>query len=125
MRYALILAGLLLSGLSHAATVQFSLTWDAPATGGPVTEYAAVCTDSAGATVLDVVTTTTSAEAVTDGVAAGQGECLVTAIGPGGSSEPVSAAFVLGITAPPGPPTNFRIELECEIADGVVSCEQV
>lgn len=125
MRY--LIAGLLLlvSSIASAATVQFTLSWEAPTTGGPVTEYAAVCTDASGATVLDVLTTETSAEAITDGVAEGQGECLVTAIGPGGSSEAVAAAFSIGITAPPGPPTNFQIVLECEIVDGAVSCEQV
>ena len=125
MRYALMLAGLLLSGLAHAATVDFSLSWTAPTTGGPVTDYRAVCVDSAGGTVLDAVTAGTTVTGTAFDVPPGAGSCSVTARGPGGESDAVVAGWSLDITAPPGAPTNFTITLDCSVVDGSVSCEQV
>ncbi len=125
MRYAVLLAGFLLSCTLHAATVDFSLSWDAPITGGPVTDYRAVCTDSAGATVLDAVTAGTTATGTAFDVPPGAGSCSVVARGPGGESDAVVAGWSLDVTAPPGSPTNFTITLNCSVVDGSVSCEQV
>lgn len=125
MRY--LIAGLLLclSSVAMAANVEFNLSWSAPGTGGPVTDYHAVCVDSAGATVLDAVTASTSASGTASNVPSGVGSCSVVARGPGGESEAVTASWSLDITAPPGPPTNFTITLNCSVVDGSVVCEQV
>lgn len=110
---------------AQAADVDFTLTWSAPTTGGPVDSYAATCTDSAGTTVLDVATATTAAAGNAQNVAEGAGSCSVVAIGPGGTSTPAVAAFSIGVTLPPGPPQDVTITLQCTVADGVAVCEQV
>lgn len=110
---------------AKAADVEFTLSWSAPITGGPVDSYSAVCVDSEGATVLDVATADTSAAGNATDVAEGAGTCSVVAIGPGGTSEPALAAFSIGVTLPPGPPQDFTITLQCTVTDGVAVCEQV
>lgn len=110
---------------AKAADVEFTLSWSAPITGGPVDSYAATCTDAAGTTVLDAATTETTAAANALNVAEGAGTCSVVAIGPGGTSTPAVAAFSIGVTLPPGPPQDVTITLQCTVADGVAVCEQV
>ena len=122
MRYALMLAGLLLSGLAHAATVEFSLSWSEPDTGGPVDDYLVQCSDADGRIVLDVVTAGTSATGTALDVAEGTGSCSLTVRGPGGESEPVFTSWTLEITAPPGAPDMFRVEISCSADTGAVSC---
>ena len=119
-----LLAGLL-SIPAHAADVAFSLSWSPPVTGGPVESYAASCVDSGGTNVLSVATATTTAAGSAQGVAEGAGSCSLIAIGPGGTSAPVVAAFSITVTAPPGPPTDFTITLQCTVVEGVAVCEQV
>ena len=124
MRYIIALAALLLALPAYAVDVEFTLSWDAPTEGGPVDDYAVVCTDSSGATIVDQATAETSLTAAAT-VAEGAGECSLIARGPGGESDPVTAAFSVEVTAPPGPPQNFQITLDCTVVDGEVVCEQV
>lgn len=122
---AAMVALFILAPAAHAADVDFALAWDAPAAGGPVTDYRATCTDSAGATVLDVTTAGLTAAASATGVAEGAGTCSLVARGPGGESAPVVASWSISVILPPGVPSNFRITLDCTVVDGTVVCEQV
>lgn len=109
------------------ATVELRLAWDAPTTGGPVADYDLVCTGDIPASAVTLQTEYTAGPATFTGGTI-SGDCRIAARGPGGTGPAVEVAwsYSIDIVPPaPGPVENFRITLDCTIAEGTVTCEQV